>query len=176
MWKRKANPVDIGIGLLLIALAIVLFRDSPRVYSVEQATLDLSIRYLPFYALASVSRMIAAMILSIVIALVAGYLAAVNRHWSMILLPAADILQSVPVLGFFPAAFFFFIRIFGNTYPAIGVEMAAIFLIITSALWNMIFAVYESVTTIPEDLKQAAQQFGLRGYIQWTRVILPAVM
>jgi hypothetical protein len=35
-----------------------------------------------------------------------------------------------------------------RTYPAIGVEMAAIFLIITSALWNLIFAVYESVTTI----------------------------
>jgi len=176
MWKRKANPVDIGIGLLVIALAVVLFRDSPHVYSIQNPQLDLSIGYLPFYALASVSRMIAAMILSLVIGLLAGYLAAVNRRWNMLILPAADILQSVPVLGFFPAAVFLFIRLFGQTYPAIGVEMAAIFLIVTSALWNLIFAVYESVTTIPDDLTLASQQFGLKGYIQWTRVVLPAVM
>ena len=95
-------------------------------------------------------------------------------RWRMLILPAADILQSVPVLGFFPAAVFFFIRIFGNS--AIGVELAAIFLIITSVLWNLIFAVYESITTIPEDLQLASRQFGLHGYIQWTRVVLPAVI
>jgi NitT/TauT family transport system permease protein len=176
MLRHKTNPVDIGIGLLVIALAVVLFRDSPRVYSVEQPSLDLSLRFLPFYALASVVRMIAAIIVSLILALLAGYLAAVNRYWRNILLPAADILQSVPVLGFFPAAVFLFIRLFGDSYPAIGVELAAIFLIITSALWNMIFAVYESVTTIPEDLRLAARQFGLQGYTQWTRVVLPAVM
>ena len=42
MWKKTSNPVDIAIGLLVILLAIVLFRYSPRVYSVEQASLDLS--------------------------------------------------------------------------------------------------------------------------------------
>ena len=175
-FKRKANPVDIGVALLVIALAIVLFRDSPHVYSIQQPSLNLSVRYLPFYALASVSRMIAAMILSLIIGLLAGYLAAVSRPWNLVILPVADILQSVPVLGFFPAAVFLFIRIFGSTYPAIGVEIAAIFLIITSALWNLIFAVYESVTTIPQDLTLASQQFGLRGYSHWTRVVLPAVM
>ena len=176
MLKRRANPIDLGIGFLVIALAVVLFRDSPHVYSIQQPSLNLSVRYLPFYALASVTRMVAAMILSLIIALLAGYMAAVNRRWNMVILPVADILQSVPVLGFFPAAVFLFIRIFGSTYPAIGVEIAAIFLIITSALWNLIFAVYESVTTIPNDLTLASQQFGLRGYSHWTRVVLPAVM
>jgi NitT/TauT family transport system permease protein len=176
MWKRKANPVDLGIGILVIALAIVLFRDSPHVYSMDRPKLDLSIQFLPFYAFASVARMIAAMILSLIIALFAGYLAAVNRRWNMLILPTADILQSVPVLVFFPAAVFFFIGIFGRTYTAVGVELAAIFLIITSALWNLIFAVYESITTIPDDLRLASQQFSLRGYIEWTRLVLPAVM
>src|SRR5262245_2998093 len=176
LLKRKANPIDIGVALLVIALAVVLFRDSPHVYSIQQPSLNLSVRYLPFYALVSVTRMIAAMILSLIIGLLAGYLAAVSRRWNMVILPAADILQSVPVLGFFPAAVFLFIRIFGTTYPAIGVEIAAIFLIITSALWNLIFAVYESITTIPQDLMLASQQFGLRGYSHWTRVVLPAAM
>ena len=174
MWRKTANPVDIGIGLLVIALAIVLFRDGPHVYSLEQPSLDVSLRYLPFYTMASVARMIVAMILSLIIGLLAGYLAAVHKRWADLILPASDILQSVPVLGFFPAAVFFFIRIFGS--GAIGVELAAVFLIITSALWNLIFAVYESITTIPEDLQLASRQLGLRGYIQWTRLVLPAVL
>jgi len=174
MTKRSFNPVDIAIGVLVVALAIVLFRDSPHVYSVEQPALDLSLRYLPFYAFVSVARMLAAMVLSLIIALMTGYLAAVNRRWSQVILPAADILQSIPVLGFFPPAVFLFIGIFKNS--AIGFELAAIFLIITSALWNLIFAVYESVTTIPEDLQLATRQFGLEGYAQWTRLVLPAVM
>ena len=174
MWRKATNPVDIGIALLVIGLAIVLFRDSPHVYAPEQPSLDLSVRYLPFYAMASLARMIAAMILSLIFGVIAGYLAAVNKRLGQLILPAADILQSVPVLGFFPAAVFFFIRIFGS--GAIGVELAAIFLIITSAVWNLIFAVYESISTIPEDLQLASRQLGLRGYIQWTRLVLPAIL
>jgi len=174
MTRKTANPIDLAIGLMVIALAIVLFKDSPHVYQLEQPALDLSLRYLPFYMLASLARMVAALIISLIIALLVGYIAAVHKGWSRIIIPTADILQSVPVLGFFPAAVFFFIRIFGNS--AVGGERAAIFLIITSALWNLIFAVYESITTIPDDLQLASRQFGLRGYVQWTRLILPAVL
>ena len=172
--RRFSNPVDLAIGLFVVGLAIVLFRDSPYVYAVERPTLDLSLRYLPFYALASLARMVVAMVLSLLIALLLGYLAAVRRRWARIILPTADILQSIPVLGFFPAAVFLFIRLFGNS--VVGVEIAAIFLIITSALWNLVFAVYESITTIPEDLQLAGRQFGIRGYTQWLRVVLPAVL
>jgi NitT/TauT family transport system permease protein len=172
--RKTANPIDVAIGLIIIGLAVMLFEDSPHVYQLEQPSLDVSLRYLPFYTMASLARMIVALVLSLIIGIITGYLAAVNRRWAQVILPAADIFQSVPVLGFFPAAVFLFIRLFGN--GAIGVELAEIFLIITSALWNLIFAVYESVTTIPEELQLASLQFGLRGYIQWTRVVLPAVL
>ncbi len=172
--RRFSNPVDLAIGLFVVGLAIVLFRDSPYVYAVERPTLDLSLRYLPFYALASLARVVVAMVLSLLIALLLGYLAAVRRRWARIILPTADILQSIPVLGFFPAAVFLFIRLFDNS--VVGVEIAAIFLIITSALWNLIFAVYESITTIPDDLQLAGRQFGIRGYTHWLRVVLPAVL
>ena len=59
-------------------------------------------------------------------------------------------LQAVPILGFFPAAIFFFIRLFHGA--AAGVEAAAVFLIFTSQAWNMAFSVYESLTTIPDDI------------------------
>ena len=104
------------------------------------------------------------MILSLIIGLLAGYPATVNRRWKMqSCRPRTSAIH--PVLVFYPAAVFFFVGILGRTYTALGVELATIFLIITSALWNLIFAVYESVTTIPDDLILASQQFSLHGYI-----------
>ena len=172
--RRFSNPIDIAIGLFIVGLAIVLFKDSPYVYGSERPILDLSPRYLPFYTFASLSRMFVAMILSLLLALLLGYLAAVRERWARIILPTADILQSIPVLGFFPAAVFLFIRLFNNS--VVGVEIAAVFLIITSVLWNLIFAVYESITTVPEDLQLVRRQFGIAGYTQWMRVVLPAVL
>ena len=66
---------------------------------------------------------------------------------SKVIIPILDILQAVPILGFFPAAIAFFIAIFNGS--PIGIELAAIFLIFTSMVWNMIFSVYESVPSIP---------------------------
>jgi NitT/TauT family transport system permease protein len=68
----------------------------------------------------------------------------------------------------------FFIGIFHGS--ALGVEAAAVFLIFTSMFWNLAFGVYESLITVPEELALAASQFGLRGALRWTRLILPAVV
>ena len=54
-------------------------------------------------------------------------------------------------------------------------EAAAIFLIFTSMFWNLAFSVYETLITLPEELVLAGKQFGLRGPLVWTRLILPAV-
>src|SRR6185312_11957529 len=82
-------------------------------------------------------------------------------------------LQSVPILGFFPAAVAVFIGIFRGS--ALGVEAAAVFLVFTSMFWNLAFSVYETLITLPEELTLAGKQFGLRGPLVWTRLILPAV-
>src|SRR2546428_715320 len=58
---------------------------------------------------------------------------------------------------------------------ALGVEAAAVFLVFTSMFWNLAFSVYETLITLPEELTLAARQFGLRGPLAWTRLVLPAV-
>jgi NitT/TauT family transport system permease protein len=83
-----------------------------------------------------------------------------------------DILQSVPVVGFFPAAISFFIGI--SNGHRIGVEMAAIFLIFTSQAWNLAFAVYESVRAIPEENEEAVSSFGLSQSQRFMRLYFPA--
>ena len=110
--------------------------------------------------------------LSLGFALGAGYWASASPLGRRLILPALDVLQAVPILGFFPAAIFFFIRLFHGS--PLGVEAAAVFLIFTSQAWNMAFSVYESLTTIPDDLRTAAQVSGLSGVVLWRRLLLPA--
>ncbi|MGH8631912.1 MAG: ABC transporter permease subunit, partial [Burkholderiales bacterium] len=107
------------------------------------------------------------------LALATGHLAARSRFARRLILPTLDVLQSVPILGFFPVAVGFFIALSGGS--ALGVEAAAVFLIFTCMFWNLAFGVYESLITIPEDLRLAAEQLDLSGPLRWSRLVLPAV-
>ncbi len=90
------------------------------------------------------------------------------------MIPVLDILQSVPILGFFPFA----VAVLAAATPGsfLGPNFASVFLIFTSMAWNMVFGVYESLKTLPGDLKEAADTFGLRGYLLFRRVLFPATV
>ena len=100
------------------------------------------------YAGLSFIRMLLAYILSLIFSILYGLYAATNKRAERILIPVLDILQSIPILGFFPLAIFILIMYLPS---GIGAELASIILIFTSQAWNMAFGVYESITTIPDD-------------------------
>ena len=120
----------------------------------------------------SVYRMFAALGLSFAAAILIGITAARKPLASKIIIPIIDILQSVPILGFFPAAIAFFITLFNGS--SIGIELAAIFLIFTSMAWNMIFSVYESVLSIPSELLETTYAYRANPFLQLRRLYLPA--
>lgn len=124
-------------------------------------------------SLASTYRMFAALGISFMVAIVVGITAAAKPVASRIIIPAIDSLQSVPILGFFPVAIAFFIALF-NGSPA-GVELAAIFLIFSSMVWNMIFSVYESVLLVPFDLQETSRAFRANPVLLFRRLYLPAI-
>jgi NitT/TauT family transport system permease protein len=129
--------------------------------------------YVLSLALFSTTRMLLAFILSLIFAIAYGTAAAVSRRATGILIPILDILQSVPILGFFPLVLVFF----GQTLPyPFGVETAIIVLIFTSMAWNMAFGVYEALTTLPHDLLDATSAFGLKGWVKFRRLQLPATI
>ncbi|KTT40548.1 sulfonate ABC transporter permease, partial [Pseudomonas oryzihabitans] len=98
-------------------------------------------------------------------------LAAKSRKAEMIILPAIDILQSVPILGFLTFTVSFFMGLFPGR--ELGAECAAIFAIFTSQAWNMAFGFYQSLRTVPEDLQQVSRQFGLSPWRRFFRLELP---
>src|SRR6266571_1400497 len=125
---------------------------------------------LPLLGAFSTARMVVAYLLSLVFAIVFGHTAAPNKKAAIVMLPLLDVLQSIPILVFFPAALLFFVATFhGNP---IGIEFAVVFLIFR----NMAFGVYESLTTIPQDLEAAATSFGLTGWLRFRLLAFPAVI
>jgi NitT/TauT family transport system permease protein len=98
--------------------------------------------------------------------------AARGRMWERVMIPAIDIAQSVPVVGFFPAAVYFFVALAHGS--RLGVEMAAVFLIFTSQAWNLALGVFESMRTIPDDSREVLEAFGASGWLRFRKLSLPA--
>jgi len=136
---------------------------------VEAVTLDW--RNLPHYALLTTLRLFAALAASFVFTVLAATAAAKSRRAELVIIPALDILQSVPVLGFLT----FTVTAFMGLFPGsrLGVECAAIFAIFTSQAWNMAFSLYQSLRQVPADLNEVASGFGLSPLRRLLRVELP---
>lgn len=134
--------------------------------------LDFSTSQIPYYAGRTLLRMWIAFCCSLVFAISLGYLAAKNSKARAVILPALDVLQSVPVLGFLSATVAGFMALFPGSL--LGVECAAIFAIFTGQVWNMAFGFYHSMVTIPPDMQEAASTYGLSRWQRFRTVELPA--
>jgi NitT/TauT family transport system permease protein len=90
-----------------------------------------------------------------------------------ILVPIFDIMQSIPALAFFPIIVIYFIGIFHGS--SLGLELASIALTMTGMLWYLTFNIIGAILTIPKDIKEAAQVFGLRKLQYIRHILLPAI-
>lgn len=129
---------------------------------------------LPFYAVRTVLRMFIALFASILFTFVIGTLAAKNRRAEQLVIPAIDILQSVPVLSFLSITVAGFISLFPNSL--LGPECACIFAIFTAQVWNITFGFYQSLKTIPHDLKEVSFAFQLSAWQRFWKVEVPFSM
>jgi NitT/TauT family transport system permease protein len=127
---------------------------------------------LPAAALWSLMRLTGAYLASLAFSWYVAYRAATRPSEARFILPLLDVGQSVPVLGFFPAAVFVFVGVLGGGRPAL--ELASMFLIFTSMTWNIAFGIYEGLTTIPAETRAAVQSLGVRGVLLWRSLLLPA--
>ena len=156
-------------GIVLLAYGAEAMRAPLDQLAHEPIALDPA--HLPGYALRTTLRMIAAMLASLLFTFSVATLAAKSRRAEMIIIPALDILQSVPVLGFLTFTVTFFIGLFPGRQ--LGAECAAIFAIFTSQAWNMAFSFYQSLKTVPRDLDEVARGFGLSAWQRFWRLEAP---
>jgi NitT/TauT family transport system permease protein len=171
----RPNIYDFAI-FILIAGVFVALAHGAREWAAPAAKLvaypvTLDPANLPEYALRTTLRMFAAIVGSLVFTFVFATLAAKNRKAELVIMPALDILQSVPVLGFLTFTVTFFLRLFPGS--ELGAECAAIFAIFTSQAWNMAFSFYQSLRTIPRDLDDVSVHFRLSPWLRFWRLDVP---
>ncbi len=175
--RRDFNIYDLVAAVLILAFLLA-FADASRhmaaPIAAESQPISLSPWDLPLYALRSTMRMLAAMVASLAFTFVFASLAAKSRRAETILVPLLDILQSVPVLGFISVTVTAFMAIAPG--HALGAELAAIFAIFTSQAWNMAFSFYQSLKTIPDDLKEASRSLRLSTWMRFWRLEVPFAM
>jgi len=158
--------------VIVAALLALFFGFRNYVPALHGPRLSITARHLPYYAFCSFNRMLAAYVIALVFSIAYGMMAARGRMWERIMIPAIDIAQSVPVVGFFPAAVYFFVALAHGS--RLGVEMAAVFLIFTSQAWNLALGIFESIRTIPDDSREALEAFGASGCLRFRKLMLPA--
>jgi NitT/TauT family transport system permease protein len=174
--RRLPNRWD-GVALLLVMGLLIAVINVGRgtvaipISTIQNTPIHLDPAYLPIYALRSTARMFAALFFSLAFTFVYATLAAKSRRLGMILIPILDILQSVPILGFLTFTVTFFMALFPG--QVMGAELACIFVIFTSQAWNMAFSFYQSLTTLPTDLQEAARSFRLSPWQKFWRLDVP---
>lgn len=173
--SRFINVWDL---LLLIAVIFCLFFLSKAgsqmaiPYALgEPLPISLNPNELPFYALRTVLRMFIALGISLLFTLAVGTLAAKNKRCERIIIPLIDVLQSVPVLSFLAITVTGFIQLFPGSL--LGPECAAIFVIFTAQVWNITLSFYQSLKTMPHELKEVAAVFQLSAWQRFWKMELP---
>ena len=170
--RRPAFTVGDAVVLLALAgLVAAGLRLAWRAPVVQQGpVISLAPSALPGYALLSTARMAAAYCLSLLFTLVYGYGAAKSRSARRVLVPVLDVLQSVPILSFLPVVLLGLSAVLPGKPAA---ELSAILLIFTSQAWNMTYSFYQSLTTIPGELREAASVFRFDPWLRFKTLELP---
>jgi NitT/TauT family transport system permease protein len=114
-------------------------------------------------------RLLVSYVIALTVAIPLALLVVKNSLAEKILFPILDILQSIPVLAFFPFIIILFLKI--NFF-----EGAAIFILSTTMLWEIVFTLIGGLKVLPEDINSAAKVFGIKGFNFVRRISLPSIV
>jgi NitT/TauT family transport system permease protein len=171
-WPNRYDViVFLAVGALLVAVAHGAKSMHRPLEGLEINPVSLDPANLPQYALLTTLRMFAALGFSLLFTFIVAPLAAKSKKAERLIIPALDILQSVPVLGFLTFTVVFFMGLFPGSQ--LGAELAAIFAIFTSQAWNMTFSFYQSLKTIPRDLEEVTTHFRLSPWQRFWKLEAP---
>lgn len=165
LLPRLYSTVLIPLGILGIIFALVWTLGEKPILNLNEVSVGIIGSAIVFTFI----RLLIAYVLALMVSIPLAFLAHKSVIMERVLLPLFDIVQSIPVLAFFPILILFFIKF--NF-----LDGAAIFIIFLSMLWNMVFSLVGGLKVIPSDINSAAKVFGLKGIKYFSQVALPAVV
>ena len=165
---KKHFSLTVLVTMALVGLFLVLFHfiyPSRQLIQTNQITAGDLLQA----SIATLWRLTIAYLLSVVLAVPLALLITKNARFERILLPVFDIIQSVPVLAFFPVIVLIFVKV--NFFDG-----AAIFVIFMAMLWNIVFSMIGGLKTIPADIEAVSFVFKSKGLRKLISITLPAVL
>lgn len=180
VYKGRIYPNYWDIIALLFALGLIALltwqaKQMTIPYQIGQVIpMSLDPANLPGYAMRTVSRMFIALFFSLLFTFTFGTWAAKSRRAEKLIIPLIDVLQSIPILGFLSITIVGFIALFPGSL--LGPECAAIFAVFASQAWNMALGFYQTVRSVPAELREAANMFHLSAWQRFWRIDVPFSM
>jgi len=173
--RAPFNVWDLAAAALILGVFLTLSHGAKETFqpltALAKTPISLDPWRLPEYALRTSLRMIGGLVASLVFTFTYATLAAKSRHAEIVLVPLLDILQSIPIFGYLTFTLAWFMALAPGSVA--GAEFASVFVVFTSQAWNMAFSFYQSLKTIPNDLDEAANSFGLTPWQKFWRLEAP---
>ena len=173
--RLRFRPLDavVGAGVFLLIYGAVRVGATAHVpiRAGQASVISTSPSQLPYYAARSLVRMFVALFFAYTFSLGYAYVAARNRRARRVMIPALDILQSVPILGFLAVTVTFFLALFPGS--ELGLEAASVFAVFTSQAWNITFSFYHSLVTQSAELDEASRLMGLSRWKRFWSIDVP---
>ncbi|MGC9210053.1 MAG: ABC transporter permease subunit [Acidilobus sp.] len=120
--------------------------------------------------LATTGRVFLTIALSIVTGWLFGYLALKSKTFESAYVSISGVLESVPVISFFPVALIFFVRVIGGY---LGVELAVDFLVFTAVVWNIWMGIYQAFKTIPLQMVEVVENLNYGFLSKMAKLYIP---
>ncbi len=161
---RQSLYTLVLVPLLVLVAAVYLFNE----FSASVAPMHITFAMVLYALLSTFVRIALAYALALACAVPLSIWVTHSTRAEHLLLPFFDVIQSVPVLEFFPVIIVFFAHY--GLYSA-----AAIFILFISMLWSIVFSLVGGIHSIPQDIKSVGSIFGLRGFKYIDQILLPSI-
>jgi ABC-type proline/glycine betaine transport system permease subunit len=150
--RHLATIVFVASAFAIIALLVLHFANPENSFNITQVSAGVIFTA----TINTLFRLFAAYVLAVIVSIPLALFIVSTPKIQRIFLPLADVVQSVPVLAFFPVVIVFFTN-------SRNFEAAALFIIFMAMMWNIVFTVIGGLQTIPEDVESAAIVFNVKG-------------
>jgi NitT/TauT family transport system permease protein len=164
------------IDLVLFAIVFVLVVGTGLVGLVQMflKPLPSGAALLPSAALFSFLRLLLAYVIALAWTIPVAAILGESERASRYLAPFLELFASLPATALLPVIVGVSLIIAGSVQGA--AQLAAVLIALFSMQWYLLFNLIGGVRSIPDDLREAARSFGLRGRTYWKRVLLPGIM
>jgi len=168
--KLPDVPAPVVDGFWLLALAGAVVWALAKIWVFCSASLTLGdLREVFILGLYTLTRVALLMMLATLIWVPIGVIIGLNARWSQRVGAAAQFLAAFPANLFYPIFVSLIVRYSLN--PDIWLTP----LIVLGTQWYILFNVIAGARSFPEDLREAARNFRVGGFLWWRRVILPGI-